>query len=111
MSRWPLWAVLTPGEPSRLGRRVCAALMFEEDEEDEDAPSFEVIPSRGRYHAIVGTEPGDVGVEIQIAKAASPAADAPPAEGEPLDSQKSYSCVGPSCLVPVLVIVFILTSV
>jgi hypothetical protein len=70
MSRWPLWAVLTPGEPSRLGLRALAALMFE-DEDDGDAPSFEVIPGRDRYHAIVGTEPGDVGVEMQIAESFS----------------------------------------
>jgi hypothetical protein len=76
MSRWPLWAVLTPGEPARLGRRVRAALTFEE-EDDEDATSFEVIPGRGRYHAIVGTELDDLGVEIQIAKAFSLECDEP----------------------------------
>jgi hypothetical protein len=50
MSRWPLWAILTPGEPSRLERRVRAALMLDEDEEDGKEPSFEVIQGRGRYY-------------------------------------------------------------
>ncbi|KFA90284.1 hypothetical protein [Archangium violaceum] len=68
MNRWPLWAVLTPGEPARLERRIRAALMLEEDEEDGKEPSFEIIPGSGRYHAIVGTDPGDVGAEFQIAK-------------------------------------------
>jgi hypothetical protein len=76
MIHWPLWAVLTPGEPSKLGRRVRAALTFEE-EDDEDATSFEVIPGSDRYHAIVGTESGDVGVEMQLAEAFSLECDGP----------------------------------
>ncbi len=63
MSRWPLWAVLAPGEPAWLESRVRAALMLEEDEEDGKEPSFEIIPGSGRYHAIVGTDPIDVGAE------------------------------------------------
>jgi hypothetical protein len=77
MSRWPLWAVLTPGDPARLERRVRAALMLEEDEEAGKEPSFEVIPGSGRYHAIVGTDPNDVGAEFQIARDLSLEVDEP----------------------------------
>jgi hypothetical protein len=68
MSQWPLWAVLAPGEPARLESRAYAIVMTEEDEEDGREPSFEVIPGSGRYHAIVGTDPSDVGAEMQIAE-------------------------------------------
>jgi hypothetical protein len=68
MSRWPLWAVLAPGEPARLKSRAYAALCLEEDEEDEDGPPFELIPGNDRYHALVGANPIDVGAEIQIAE-------------------------------------------
>ncbi|ATB41013.1 hypothetical protein CYFUS_006475 [Cystobacter fuscus] len=77
MNRWPLWAVLTPGEPARLERRVRAALMLEGDEEHGKGPSFEVIPGRGRYHAIVGADSSDVGAEFQIAKDLSREVDEP----------------------------------
>ncbi|HYO59074.1 hypothetical protein [Archangium sp.] len=77
MSQWPLWAVLTPGEPSRLERRVRAALMLDEDGDDGKEPSFEVIPGTRRYHAIVGTDPSDVGAEMQIAKNLSLEVDEP----------------------------------
>lgn len=77
MSRWPLWAVLTPGEPASLERRVRAALMLEQDEEHGEEPSFEVIPGSGRYHAIVGTDPSDVGAEFQISKDLSLEVDEP----------------------------------
>src|ERR1044071_1822754 len=77
MSRWPLWAVLTPGEPAQLERRIRAVLMLEENEEDGKEPSFEVIPGSGRYHAIVGTDPSDVGTEFQIAKDLSLEVDEP----------------------------------
>ncbi|HEX5753796.1 MAG TPA: hypothetical protein VFZ09_46855 [Archangium sp.] len=65
MSKWPLWAVLTPGEPARLESHVLDALMVDAD---EDEPSFEVISGSGRYHAIVGADPSDVGAELQIAE-------------------------------------------
>jgi hypothetical protein len=75
MSRWPLWAVLTPGEPAWLVSRAHAALTFEEDEEDGKKPSFEVIPGRGHYHAIVGSDPLDLGAELRIAKELSLVSD------------------------------------
>ncbi|MFY0572883.1 hypothetical protein ACN28E_54895 [Archangium lansingense] len=65
MSKWPLWAVLTPGEPVRLESHVCDALMLEADEKES---SFEVITGNGRYHAVVGTDPNDVGAELKIAE-------------------------------------------
>lgn len=68
MSHWPLWAVLAPIEPARLKSRAFAALGLEEGEEDEDGPPFEVRLGSGRYHALVGTNPVDVGAEIQISK-------------------------------------------
>jgi hypothetical protein len=77
MRWWPLWAVLTPGEPARLERRIRAALMLEEDEEDGKVPSFEIIPGSGPYHAIVGADPSDVGAELQIAKDLSLEVDEP----------------------------------
>ncbi|HEX5745436.1 MAG TPA: hypothetical protein VFZ09_04275 [Archangium sp.] len=73
MSQWPLWAVLTPGDPVQLERRVRSALMLE----DEKEPSFEVIPGSGLYHAIVGTDPSDVGAGFQIAKELSLEVDEP----------------------------------
>ena len=57
MSRWPLWAVLAPGEPARLESRALAIVMPDWDEEDGKEPPFEVIPGSGRYHAIVGYGP------------------------------------------------------
>ncbi|MFE8605651.1 hypothetical protein [Archangium violaceum] len=65
MSRIPLWAILTPGEPARLESHVRDALMSDADEKE---PSFEVISGSGRYHAIVGTDLRDVGAELQIAE-------------------------------------------
>src|SRR3712207_9469862 len=46
-------------------------------EEDEEGPPFEMSPGCGRYHALVGTNPVDVGAEIQIAKALSLECDEP----------------------------------
>jgi hypothetical protein len=63
MSRYPLWAVLAPGEPSWLERRARDTLLLEEDEQSP----FAVIPGSGRYHAIVGWEQ-EVGVEWPIAE-------------------------------------------
>ncbi|PTL84590.1 hypothetical protein [Vitiosangium sp. GDMCC 1.1324] len=71
MSRWPLWAVLTPGDPARLESRARAIVMTDLDEELGKEPPFEVIPGSDRYHAIVGTDPSDVGAEMQIAEALS----------------------------------------
>jgi hypothetical protein len=79
MSRWPLWAVLSPGEPAWLEGRVRAALMLEDDEDEEDGkePSFEVITGSGHYHAIVGTDLSDIGAEMQIAEKLSLEFDEP----------------------------------
>lgn len=77
MSRWPLWAVLTPGEPTRLERRARSIVMSDLDQELGKEQPFEVIPGSGRYHAIVGTGPSDVGAEIQIAKELSLEFDEP----------------------------------
>ncbi|HEX5752807.1 MAG TPA: hypothetical protein VFZ09_41770 [Archangium sp.] len=77
MSRRPLWAVLAPGEPAWLERRARAIAMTEEDEEDGKEQPFELIPGSGRYHAIVGTDPIDIGAETQIAEALSLECDEP----------------------------------
>jgi hypothetical protein len=71
MSRWPLWAVLAPGEPARLESRALAIAMPDWDEEDGEELPFEFIAGSGRYHAIVGTDPIDIGAEMQIAEALS----------------------------------------
>ena len=67
MSQWPVWAVLAPGEPTRLESRALTIVMPDWDEEDGEEPPFEVIPGSGGYHAIVGTNPSDLGAEMQIA--------------------------------------------
>ncbi|MFY0573922.1 hypothetical protein ACN28S_05720 [Cystobacter fuscus] len=77
MSRWPLWAVLASGEPAWLENRAYDALGLEKGEEDEEGPPFEMSLGSGRYHAIVGTNPIDVGAEIQIAKELSLGCDEP----------------------------------
>ncbi|KFA94403.1 hypothetical protein Q664_02995 [Archangium violaceum Cb vi76] len=71
MSRWPLWAILAPGEPAWLERRARTIVMTEEDEEDGKEQPFEVIVGSGRYQAIVSTEASYVGAEMQIAEALS----------------------------------------
>jgi hypothetical protein len=77
MSRWPLWAVLTPGEPARLESRARAIVMTDLDEELGKEPPFKIIPGSGRYHAIVGTDPSDVGAEMQLAEELSLECDEP----------------------------------
>lgn len=77
MSRWPLWAVLAPGDPSWMKKRAFDALGLEEDDEDEEGPPFELSLGSGRYQALVGTNPIDVGAEIQIAKQLSRECDEP----------------------------------
>jgi hypothetical protein len=77
MNRWPLWAVLAPGEPARLESRALAIAMPDWDEEDGEELPFEFIPGSGRYHAIVGTDPIDIGAEMQIAEALSLECDEP----------------------------------
>ena len=77
MSRWPLWAVLAPGEPARLESRALAIAMPDWDEEDGEELPFELISGSGRYHAIVGTDPIDIGAEMQIAEALSLECDEP----------------------------------
>jgi hypothetical protein len=52
-------------------------MMLEEDEEEGKEPPFELIPGSGRYHAIVGTNPMDVGAEMQIAEELSLECDEP----------------------------------
>jgi hypothetical protein len=77
MSRWPLWAVLTPGEPTRLESRARSIVMTDLDQELGKEQPFEIIPGSDRYHAIVGTDPSDVGAEMQIAKELSLEFDEP----------------------------------
>jgi hypothetical protein len=77
MSRYPLWAVLTPGEPPSLESRARAIVMTDWDEEDGKEPPFEVIQGIDHYHAIVGLDPMDVGAELQIAKELSLECDDP----------------------------------
>ncbi|WP_309892111.1 hypothetical protein [Archangium sp.] len=57
--------------------RAFAALGLEEGEEDEEGPPFELILGSSHYHALVGTNPIDVGAEIQIAKELSLECDEP----------------------------------
>jgi len=77
MSRWPLWAVLAPGEPARLESRARSIVMTELDQELGKEQPFEVIPGSGHYHAIVGTDPSDVGAEMQLAEELSLEGDEP----------------------------------
>ena len=77
MNRWPLWAVLAPGEPSWMKRRAFAAMGLEEGAEDEEGPPFDISLGSGHYHAIVGTNPIDVGAEMQIAEELSLECDEP----------------------------------
>jgi len=77
MSRWPLWAVLTPGEPARLESRARAIVMADLEQELGEEQPFEVIPGSDHYHAIVGTDPSDVGAEMQLAEALSIECDEP----------------------------------
>jgi hypothetical protein len=68
MSRYSFWAVLTPGEPARLESRARAIVMTEWDEEEGREPPFELIRGSGRYHAIIGLDPMEMGAELQIAE-------------------------------------------
>jgi hypothetical protein len=77
MSRWPLWAVLAPGEPARLESRARAIVMTDLDQELGKEQPFEVIPGSGHYHAIVGADPSDIGAEMQLAEALSLECDEP----------------------------------
>ena len=81
MSRWPLWGVLAPGEPTRLERRARAIVMQDWDEEGEKEDGeelpFELIRGSGRYHAIVGMDLRDMGVEMPLAEALSLECDEP----------------------------------
>jgi hypothetical protein len=77
MNRWPLWAVLAPGEPIRLESRARSIVMTDLDQELGKEQPFEIIPGSGRYHAIVGMEPSDVGAEMQLAEELSLECDEP----------------------------------
>ncbi|KFA90706.1 hypothetical protein Q664_26685 [Archangium violaceum Cb vi76] len=52
-------------------------MYLEKGEEDKEGPPFEMSLGSGRYHALVGTNPIDVGAEIQIAKELSLECDEP----------------------------------
>jgi hypothetical protein len=77
MNQWPLWAVLAPGEPTRLESRARAIAMTELEEELGKEQPFQVIPGSGRYHAIVGTDLSGIGAEMQIAEELSLECDEP----------------------------------
>ena len=77
MSRWPLWAVLAPGEPARLESLARSIVMTDLDQELGKAQPFEVILGSGHYHAIAGTDPSDVGAEMQLAQELSLECDEP----------------------------------
>ncbi|WP_309892108.1 hypothetical protein [Archangium sp.] len=77
MSRWPRWGVLAPGEPARLESRALSIVLPDWDEEDGEEVPFEFIPGSGRYHAIVGRDPSDLGAEMQLAEALSLECDEP----------------------------------
>ncbi len=68
MSRYVFWAVLASGAPAWLESRTRAIVRSEADEEEGNEPPFEVIPGSGRYHAMVGLDPMDMGAELQIAE-------------------------------------------
>ncbi|HEX5749818.1 MAG TPA: hypothetical protein VFZ09_26545 [Archangium sp.] len=71
MSRWPLWGVLTPGEPAQLESRARSIVMTDLEQELGKEQPFEVIPGSGRYHAIVGMDLSEIGAEMQLAEALS----------------------------------------
>ena len=77
MRQWPLWAVLAPGEPNRLESRALSIVLPDWDEEDGEELPFKFIPGSGRYHAIAGTDPSYIGVEMGLAKALSLECDEP----------------------------------
>ncbi|WPB80602.1 hypothetical protein KYC5002_15845 [Archangium violaceum] len=77
MSGWPLWGVLTPGEPAQLEDRARSIVMTEMDQELGKKQPFEVIPGRGRYHAIVGADLSEMGAEMQLAEELSLEVDEP----------------------------------
>jgi hypothetical protein len=77
MSGWPVWGVLTPGEPAQLENRARSIVMTEMEQELGKEQPFKVIPGRGRYHAIVGTDPSDMGAEMQLAEELSLGCDEP----------------------------------
>lgn len=77
MNRWPLWAVLAPGNPAHLESRARAIVMTEEEEEDGEELPFEISPGRDGYHAIVGAGLRDIGAEMQIAEQLSLECDEP----------------------------------
>jgi hypothetical protein len=60
-----------------LESRALAIVLPDWDEEDGEALPFEFIPGAGRYHAIVGTDPSDIGAEMQLAEALSLECDEP----------------------------------
>jgi hypothetical protein len=68
MSRWPLWAVLAPGDPAQLESRARSIVMSDLEQELGKEQPFEVITGSGHYHAIAGTDPSDVGAEMQLAE-------------------------------------------
>jgi hypothetical protein len=51
--------------------------MTDLDQELGKEPPFELITGSGRYHAISGTDPGDVGAEMQLAEELSLECDEP----------------------------------
>ncbi|HEX5745583.1 MAG TPA: hypothetical protein VFZ09_05010 [Archangium sp.] len=77
MSRWPLWAVLAPGDPTRLASRARSIVMSDLDQELGKEQPFDVVPGSGHYHAIVGADPSDVGAEMQLAEELSLECDEP----------------------------------
>lgn len=68
MTRYPVWAVLTPGKPTLLESRTRSIVMTEWDEEDGKEPPFEIIPGSGLYQTIVGLDGMNVGAEMQLAE-------------------------------------------
>lgn len=77
MSRWPLWAVLAPVEPARLESLARSILMTDLDQELGKEQPFEIILGSVHYHSIAGTDPSDVGAEMQLAQELSLGCDEP----------------------------------
>ena len=75
MSRHTIWAILAPGELAWVESRAHDTLILE-DEEELPLP-FEIVPGRGRYHAILGLDDERVGVEMDVAQQLSLECDGP----------------------------------
>jgi hypothetical protein len=71
MRLYPPWAVLAPGEPTRLEQGARAALGIDWREEEEGIvikSPFKLVSGGGHYHLLFSMDPTSVGVEELIAE-------------------------------------------